>query len=227
MALIENSPPTAEATQKLLEHIGPIRNTHYGGFYDFTADLEKKDTAYTNQALSPHTDTTYFTDPACLQAFHVLSHQAGKKSGPAKGGETILVDGIRAAVLLEKADPKAFETLTRVPIPWYSNGNRDACIEPDSRKPVISLHPESGEVACIRWNNDDRGVVPLESSVEWYNAAKKYHSLLTHPSMQIRMKLKPGTILSEFLADPNIDNMTNTCSHKQLACPPWPHRLHW
>lgn len=58
---IKNCPPTPEATQELLERIGPIRNTHYGasvaliavkscidvltgGFYDFTSDLSSKGT---------------------------------------------------------------------------------------------------------------------------------------------------------------------------------------
>lgn len=51
-------------TKRLLERIGPIRQTHYGGFYDFVPDMAKADTAYTNIALAAHTDTTYFTDPA-------------------------------------------------------------------------------------------------------------------------------------------------------------------
>lgn len=164
--------------------------------------MAKNDSAYTNSALAPHTDTTYFTEPAALQAFHVLSHTDGKKTGPATGGETILADGLRAAVLLEKADPPSFEVLTKVRIPWYSNGNRDACITPDAKYPVIERHPESGEISRIRWNNDDRGVVPLEASVEWYNAARKFHALVNHPSMQIKLKLKPGTILSEPLSLP-------------------------
>jgi trimethyllysine dioxygenase len=56
------------ATEELLKSIAFIRETHYGGFYDFTADLASKDTAYTNIALEAHTDTTYFSDPAGLQA---------------------------------------------------------------------------------------------------------------------------------------------------------------
>jgi len=196
VATIEGVPhESGEPTEKLLEMIGPIRNTHYGGFYDFTADLAKKDTAYTNQALAAHTDTTYFTEPAGLQAFHVLSHKDGKHSGPAEGGETILVDGMRAAVLLEKADPKAFEVLAETRIPWYANGNAEACITPDQRYPVIERHTESGLIKRIRWNNDDRGTVPVESAVEWYDAARKFHALLSSPEMQIQMKLRPGTLL--------------------------------
>lgn len=189
-----------EATKQLLEEIGPIRETHYGGFYDFTADLSKNDTAYTNEALDPHTDTTYFTEPAGLQAFHVLSHTSskdaeGRKKVNATGGKTILVDGFRAAVLLEKADPEAFHTLTRVRIPWLSNGNRDACVTPDARYPVIELHPESGEMTRIRWNMADRGSVPVEDAARWYQAARKFHAMVSHPAMQLQIKLQPGTVL--------------------------------
>lgn len=59
----------ATHTKRLLERIGPIRETHYGGFYDFVPDMAKADTAYTNIALPAHTDTTYFTEPAGVSRF--------------------------------------------------------------------------------------------------------------------------------------------------------------
>uniref|UniRef100_A0A8H7K5E8 TauD/TfdA-like domain-containing protein n=1 Tax=Bionectria ochroleuca TaxID=29856 RepID=A0A8H7K5E8_BIOOC len=74
LGFVKNTPVSPEATEELLERIGPVRNTHYGGFYDFVPDLAKADTAYTNIALGAHTDTTYFTEPTGLQAFHMLSH---------------------------------------------------------------------------------------------------------------------------------------------------------
>ena len=37
-----------------------------GEFWDFTADMAKGDTAYTNMALPAHTDTTYFVRPPFL-----------------------------------------------------------------------------------------------------------------------------------------------------------------
>lgn len=61
---VAGSPETPEATEALLNRIGPIRNTHYGAFWDFTSNLASKDTAYTSEGLDVHTDTNYFTDPA-------------------------------------------------------------------------------------------------------------------------------------------------------------------
>ncbi|KAG8889332.1 hypothetical protein FRB99_003996, partial [Tulasnella sp. 403] len=57
---IEGVPPTPEATEGLCRRIAFIRETQYGGFWDFTSDLKHGDTAYTNLALKAHTDGTYF-----------------------------------------------------------------------------------------------------------------------------------------------------------------------
>jgi trimethyllysine dioxygenase len=63
LGFVSNVPKNAEKTKELAEKLSVIRNTHYGGFWDLTPDLEHGDTAYTTAALSAHTDTTYFTDP--------------------------------------------------------------------------------------------------------------------------------------------------------------------
>ncbi|KIK62603.1 hypothetical protein GYMLUDRAFT_42059 [Collybiopsis luxurians FD-317 M1] len=74
ICFVTGVPPTAEETEKLARRIAFIRETQYGQFWEFTADLAKGDTAYTNVALGAHTDNTYFTDPSGLQLFHLLSH---------------------------------------------------------------------------------------------------------------------------------------------------------
>lgn len=61
-SLVSGIPPTSEATDALLRRIAFIRETHYGGFWDFTADLQHGDLAYSDLPLRAHTDTTYFTD---------------------------------------------------------------------------------------------------------------------------------------------------------------------
>ncbi|KDN48556.1 hypothetical protein RSAG8_02543, partial [Rhizoctonia solani AG-8 WAC10335] len=58
-SFISGVPPNPEATEALTRRIAFIRDTKYGGFWDFTSDLKHGDTAYTNLALGAHTDTTY------------------------------------------------------------------------------------------------------------------------------------------------------------------------
>ncbi|KAI2781506.1 Trimethyllysine dioxygenase [Daldinia loculata] len=192
---------SAEPTEKLLEKIAFIRQTHYGGFYDFIPDLALADTAYTNIALGAHTDTTYFTDPAGLQAFHLLSHTRPSieaNPGTNLGGQSLLVDGFHAADILKKEDPKSFEVLSQVKLPWHASGNKGITISPDKLYPVLEVDESSGKTHRVRWNNDDRGVVPFDSEyspAEWYRAARKWHDILRRKSIEYWFQLKPGNLL--------------------------------
>ncbi|KAK2602424.1 hypothetical protein N8I77_008958 [Diaporthe amygdali] len=188
-------------TKKLLERIGPIRETHYGGFYDFIPDMAKADTAYTNIALAAHTDTTYFTDPAGLQAFHLLSHTPSPGEPDATGGESLLVDGFNAAEKLRESDRALFYELANRGLPWHASGNEGVTITPDQLYSVIELENDRETVQKIRWNNDDRGVLPLPKKSSparqmlWYNAASKWEQILRGKELEYWFQLKPGTIV--------------------------------
>ena len=195
-----------EQTKKLLERIAFIRETHYGGFYDFIPDLAKADTAYTNLALAAHTDTTYFTDPAGLQAFHLLSHTpppSSPKDAPAEGGESLLVDGFHAARILYEEDRAAYEILHSVKLPWHASGNQGITIAPDKRYPVLEVDDSTSDLHTlhrVRWNNDDRGVVPFDAGIsptQWYEAARKWSSILKRKDVEYWVQLTPGRPLSK------------------------------
>ncbi len=165
-----------------------------GGFYDFTADLTMKDTAYTNLPLPAHTDTTYFTDPAGLQMFHLLSHTDGD------GGASLLVDGFHAAKRLKRLHPDAYNTLATTAIPAHASGNTGITITPAKGFPVLNRYDMSQELMQIRWNNDDRGVLPLKKTktwdMEWYKAAATWNSILKSDDLQYWAQLEPGRPLS-------------------------------
>ena len=170
-----------------------------GGFYDFTSDLTMKDMAYTSLALGAHTDTTYFTDPAGLQMFHLLSHTEGT------GGASLLVDGFNAAHRLRRESPESWDILRAVPILWHASGNEGITITPSHRFPVLGTNSNVGTGSThgiegllqIRWNNDDRGLVPVRendpiSATKWYEAARKFDAILKEDDMQYWAQLKPG-----------------------------------
>ncbi|PSS00796.1 hypothetical protein BD289DRAFT_423336 [Coniella lustricola] len=202
VVFVENTPfDDAIHTKHLLERIGPIRETHYGGFYDFVPDMAKADTAYTNIALPAHTDTTYFTDPAGLQAFHMLSHTAPEGS-QAEGGMSLLVDGERAAKLLFQEDRAAFKALCSRGVPYHASGNDGVTITPTAMRPVIealNFNSDNPDIIRIRWNNDDRGTMRIGQSsrhlLEWYQAARKFDEILKRPKSQYWFQLKPGSVL--------------------------------
>ncbi|SPO27177.1 related to trimethyllysine hydroxylase [Ustilago trichophora] len=211
-AFVSGVPPTPTDTEALIRRIAFIRETHYGGFWDFTSDLAHGDTAYTDLALQAHTDTTYFTDPAGLQMFHLLSHTASKSStatgssnssssaskGPS-GGESLLVDGFLAAAVLKDVHPDAYETLSRVRIRTHSAGDENTMIRPllDGGYPILQHDEATGELVLVRYNNDDRSVlrVDAEEVEPFYDALRKWNEILTNPEGEYWVQLKSGTAL--------------------------------
>lgn len=182
---------TPEATEELLRRIAFIRETHYGGFYDFTADLAKADTAYTNIALPAHTDNTYFSDPAGLQAFHLLSHTEGE------GGASLLVDGFKAAETLLEEDKEAYHVLATVNVNAHASGNKGISIQPYRGFPVLEHDVRQGNLLRVRWNTPDRcGLeLPMEEVDRWYAAARKFDAILKRKENEYWEQLQPGTVL--------------------------------
>jgi trimethyllysine dioxygenase len=155
-----------------------------------------KDTAYTSLALAAHTDTPYFTDPAGLQMFHLLSHTEGS------GGKSLLVDGLHAAEILRSEDNAAFQILRSKPLTWHASGNKGITIT--AAKPIPMFNTVSNgvnkHVFQIRWNNDDRAVLPLganfENVTKWYDAARKFDKIIKRKDMEYWAQLEPGRPLS-------------------------------
>lgn len=189
--LIDNVPVTPEDTERLCEKLMYIRPTHYGGFWDFTSDLGKKDTAYTNFDISAHTDGTYWSDTPGLQLFHLLYHDG-------TGGTTSLVDAFQCAEQLRKTDPASFELLTRIPIPAHSAGEEKVCIQPDIPQPVFKLDLE-GKLIQVRWNQSDRSCMdswadPSEVP-RFYKALRSWYKIISSPENEVFYQLKPGQCL--------------------------------
>ncbi|EXJ75466.1 uncharacterized protein A1O5_02162 [Cladophialophora psammophila CBS 110553] len=203
LCFIPSTPPTPSATQSLIERISHIRSTHYGGFWDFTSEPNPIDTAYTDDYLPPHTDTTYFTDPAGLQLFHCLT--------PAeKGGESTFVDGFAAAAYLSKNFPQHYRALSTYPITSAALGSSAGEFYNTAASPqgypvlVHSSTPSSSapmtptSLVQIRWNNLDR-VPPTTASFpnhtalkSWYDAAREWSRILDSPQFLITTALAPG-----------------------------------
>ncbi|KAF1920919.1 hypothetical protein BDU57DRAFT_29479 [Ampelomyces quisqualis] len=179
------------ATESLLRSIAFIRETHYGSFYDFTADLASQDTAYTNLALEAHTDTTYFSDPAGLQAFHLLSHTDGS------GGASLLVDGFHAAHQLYDADRAAYEILSTVPVHAHASGNEGVSIQPYRGFPVLEHDAATASLVRVRWNSSDRAGIglPIDQVETWYGAARKFDALVKRRANEYWEQLRPGRVL--------------------------------
>lgn len=185
-ALVTGTPATPEATRALVERVGYIRHTIFGGFWDFTANMAFKDTAYTTMAIGPHTDGTYSIDPPGLQLFHCLAF-AGS------GGESTLVDGLKIAEILRRDDPEAFALLTTIGVTGQYLGDG---VHLRATHPIIALD-DRGEVGRIAYNNLDRApfLLPPDAMRGFYRALARFHALANDPALELAFRLEPGTAL--------------------------------
>jgi len=96
----------------------------------------------TNLELKPHTDMPNYNNPPGIQMFHFLVNDA-------KGGENIAVDGFNVAKQLKEQDPEAYDTLTKVAVPFrmFSAKGDILCANP-----IFSLDSE-GKLKIVRFSN--------------------------------------------------------------------------
>jgi len=185
-ALATGTPATLEATKSLATRIGYVRETIFGGMWDFTANLAFKDTAYTSAAIGPHTDGTYSIDAPGFQMFHCLKFDGS-------GGESTLVDGFKVATHLRETDPAAFEVLSTVRVPAHYLGDG---VHLAAEHPIIALDRD-GALLQIAYNNYDRAPfrLPTPRMREFYRALGLFNRLINDPAYEITMRLAPGTAL--------------------------------
>jgi len=187
-SFVEGAPGTPEATRGVAARIAYTRQTIFGGYWDFTANLEHKDTAYTSMAIGPHTDGTYSLDAPGYQMFHCLAAEC-------TGGENVLIDGFRIAEIMQRDAPADFQLLTEVAIPGqYIDEGRG--IHLMARRPLFRLD-DSGRLVQVSYNNYDRAplVLPPARQRALYRALATFNALCSDASLQHRRRLLPGSVL--------------------------------
>lgn len=207
IGFVSGVPPTLKVsinlyqdTEALSNRISFLRETHYGKFWDFTADLSHGDLAYTNNPLGAHTDSTYFTDPVGLQIFHVIGMFNSntrffplKTDHVGKSGESIYVDGFNAALQLKEKKKWAFDALSTLKISAHCAGTEGIYHTPAKNFSVISLN--NGQMHQIRYNNDDRSPLNLPDPELFYGALKEFSDIVEQRDNVLEFKLEKGMVV--------------------------------
>jgi trimethyllysine dioxygenase len=185
-ALTTGAQASMAATEALVKRVSYVRETIFGGMWEFSANMAFKDTAYTSVAIGPHTDGTYSNDSPGFQMFHCLEFDGS-------GGDSTLVDGFKVAETIRNSDPKAFAVLSEVAVPAHYLGDG---VHLQAEHPIIGLD-RHGELKQIAYNNYDRAPfsLPAPRMSEFYRALALFHRLINDPSYEISMRLTPGTVL--------------------------------
>lgn len=184
-ALLRGVPVESGTLLSVAELFGHVRETNYGRFFEVRTEPDPINLAYTPMGLSCHTDNPYRDPVPSLQLLHCLVADND-------GGESVVVDGFRAAQMLQTEAPGDFDLLTRHAVP-FRFASADAVLEARAR--MITLD-DRGEVAEIRFNN--RSIAALDLPVEvmgaFYGAYRRFAEILRRPALEVSFKLAPGEL---------------------------------
>jgi trimethyllysine dioxygenase len=181
--IVTGTPTTIEVTEQLIRRVGYIRETIFGGFWDFQADMAKADTAYTNLELLPHTDGTYSHDAPGLQLLHCLAFDG-------EGGLSTMVDGFRIAAELRRQQPEQYEVLSTVAVPGQYIGDG---VHLMAARPVFR-HDHTGQLVQVSFNNADRApfLLPAGEMEAFYAALRAFEAVANDHRLQWRRANPPG-----------------------------------
>lgn len=186
---IVNAPTVQDEASRLIELVGPQRQSHYGT-YTLTNKDRVDNVGDITDALPPHTDETYRLSTIGITVFQVLK--------PAKvGGHSTLVDGFEAVRRLRESYPDDFDLLTRVPI---TGVRRDTAFNSGGNEkwyaatmPAIRVDLD-GDVTGVRLN--ERQIMPLSVSGDLveptYRAMRRLYQILYDPELLLTFDLKAG-----------------------------------
>lgn len=176
-------PTDMQATRTLLEKIGYIRETVFGGLWDFSNNEAHSDSAYTSVGIGLHTDGTYTIDPPGLQLLHCLAFDG-------EGGFNQFADGFKVAQTIKEQDPEAYKLLTQIKVPAHY-------IEPGIQlrgEHAVINEDRHGNFEQICFNNFDRSPFMLNETDQkaFYRAYGMFQKLINDPEFQVTFQLKPG-----------------------------------
>jgi len=180
---IANVSTDIEQTERLANLISIIRETPHGRIYDVRSLPNVHNLAYGSDELSLHTDGSYHYYTPGIILFHFIETTQ-------VGGETILVDGFKAAEALRGENPEAFKLLCKTP--WH-NAYSNAGMDIRASQPAIGINGD-GDLTHVILNqytsfpsHFDHGEI---SAI--YQAWRQIHEIASRPDLQVKFKMSAG-----------------------------------
>lgn len=186
-AVMTEAPTTSGYLCGIAELFGFVRETNYGRWFDVRAEVNPNNLAYTNLGLQAHTDNPYRDPVPTLQILACLENTV-------EGGDSVVVDGFRAAQRLRAESPKGFALLTKNCARFEYSGT--AGVRLTAKRPIIELGPD-GELISIRFNNRSAAAftdIAYEDMPGFYAAYRHFAEIIEDPAMKVTFKLKPGEL---------------------------------
>ena len=192
VAKMTGGPVATGALCDVARLFGHVRETNYGRWFEVRSEVNPSNLAYTGLGLQAHTDNPYRDPVPTLQILYCLENSA-------EGGESLAVDGFRAAERLRAEEAGMFELLSRY-CPRFEYAGA-AGVRLSARRPMIELAPD-GELTGVRFNSRSCAPiidVPFDLMGSYYAAYRRFAEIIDDAEMAVTFKLAPGEC---FMVDP-------------------------
>lgn len=183
---VRGVPTTTDGMHPLIDRIGPLRRTNWGGIADVRSVANAYDLTMTQRGLEPHTDNPYRDPIPGYIWLHCLRNAS-------EGGDSTLADGYMAARRLAERNPAAYACLTQTSVPFRY---RDDTAHLESDGPLIELDCQNQPIR-VRYNSrtECMPALPPDQLEQYYAARRAFHDLITSDELTVKLKLDEGEML--------------------------------
>ena len=184
--VIQNCKTEMSSVEKIAKKIGYVRESIFGGLWSFESNNDMADSAYTQDELRPHTDSTYSNDAPGLQLLLCCHYEA-------TGGESIMVDGFKIAEKIYKENKDLYTLLSEIEVTGQYIGDG---VFLEAKRPIFKLNSNK-ELVQVSFNNYDRAAFRMddEKTLKFYDAIREFDLIANNREYQWRHILKPGELL--------------------------------
>ena len=184
--VIQNCKTEMSSVEKIANKIGYVRESIFGGLWSFESNNDMADSAYTQDELRPHTDSTYSNDAPGLQLLLCCHYEA-------TGGESIMVDGFKIAEKIYKENRDLYTLLSEIEVKGQYIGDG---VFLEAKRPIFKLNSNK-ELVQVSFNNYDRAAFRMddEKTLKFYDAIREFDLIANNREYQWRHILKPGELL--------------------------------
>jgi len=184
--VLENVPTIEGQVLKVISELGFTRETNYGALFEVRNEVNPNNLAYTNMGLGSHTDNPYRDPVPTVQLLHCLESST-------EGGDSVLVDGFKAATVLRQESKEDFDAVTRT---WINFRFSDDKTDLRSRVPMIELN-DNNEIVKVRYNNRSIDTIKLTANKirHFYKAYRHWSEIIEREDSKITFKLSEGDLM--------------------------------
>ena len=184
--VLENVPTKDGQVLKVISELGYTRETNYGALFEVRTEVNPNNLAYTNMGLGSHTDNPYRDPVPTVQLLHCLESST-------EGGDSVLLDGFKAATVLRQESKEDFDILTST---WINFRFSDAKTDLRSRVPMIELN-DNNEIVKVRYNNRSIDTIKLPTNKirHFYKAYRHWSEIIERDDLKIIFKLSEGDLM--------------------------------